>query len=285
MYARRLGCGILIGMETRHPHQGATRRRGGQPAKLNDQRVEAFLRRHADLGSSISEIRDALALAEPEGLALEVGRATVARRLASLGIKTKGISIMQAAKLSDDAISLSTRPLAPGEVRQSARRGQARVPSWLSPYKTEIGRMIGEGMVYREIWDALAAANPMEPRFAQELSDHAKSSRIADFKYREAQKAQRRRGRKAALLQTFAEPQSQSPTFTPRSAPGQSNTRATNIDSASQFLPEVAKTRANPQSWERGQESYYELKSKREAHRPPADPEKLALAQRNGGLK
>lgn len=272
-------------MEAKNTPQDTVRRRGGHRAKLNDQRVEAFLRRHAELGSSITEIRDALALAEPEGLALEVGRATVARRLTALGIKTKGISIMQAAKLSDDAIRLSTKPLTPGEVRESARRGQARVPSWLSPYKTEIGQMILEGMVYREIWDALAAANPMEPRFAQELSDHAKSTRIADFKYREAQKAERRKGRKARLLQVFQEPQAEPAASVSRLAPTQMSPWQSNSPSSPSTTQSVAKTRANPQSWERGQESYYELTAERKSHRPPADPQKLALAQRNGGLK
>lgn len=182
-------------------------RRGGRRPLLTGPAVQELLQRQVAAGASLSQIRDTLAIDPPDGLGIRVSRTAIAQRLKAMGLKTRGISILAAATLSVGAEDVARRQIDAGVIRAASRKGQRRVPSWLSRYKTDIGRMIGEGLIYCEIWDALKAEFPLEPRFAVDLSDSAKSARIANFKHREKKKAVGRAGRKALLLKQFGEHQ------------------------------------------------------------------------------
>ena len=275
-------------MEAENQPLEAPSRRARRPA-LAHPRVEPLLARLVAAGASLAQIRDALALDGPEGPGIAVSRTAIAQKLERMGLKTAGTSFKALAnQVSRGAEAVARRPVEPGEIRAAQRKGQRRVPSWLSPYKTEIGRLMGEGLIYCEIWDALKEANPMEPRFHVELSDSAKSARIANFKHREAKKAESRAGRKAMMLKKFSE-----------SPPNWEWDTRTKLDSAETAKPEPGFNASRPGA--QGNQSYQkpviqggravlpssapkssnivaEALAEKESLKRVADPEKLAAA-------
>lgn len=275
-------------MEVENQPPEVLSRRARRPA-LGHPRVEPLLDRLVAAGASLSQIRDALAQDCPEGPGITVSRTAIAQKLERMGLKTAGTSFKAlATQVSDGAVAVARRPIEAGEVRAAQRKGQRRVPSWLSPYKTEIGRLMGEGLIYCEIWDALKEANPMEPRFQIELSDSAKSARIANFKHREAKKAESRAGRKAMMLKKFSESQ---PTWdwetrtkldtaeTAKPEPGFNASRPGAQSNQGFQKPVVQGGRAAlPSAAQKSANTVAEALAEKESLKREADPEQLAAA-------